>query len=229
MDSFPNRSNISEENGIVIWFPYIYSSVFAVAIIVALVGNALVISSFILSKKLRTRTNYLVLNLAVVDLFAAPVMVFFIYTTLVNVYSTHVSNVCITQLMIARFFTSNSLQTLAIIAVNRWILTTRPADIYNKIYRRKHIVIMILLSFAFSLGVAIVPVISGFFKYSFNERLHFCSIIWNNQVNIMIHLSLLPYITLTVVTILCCYGSIFKQYKSSQIGTTRIEVSTLSR
>ncbi|KAJ8026150.1 G-protein coupled receptor moody [Holothuria leucospilota] len=231
MNLSPNRLNISEGNETIAWFSYFYASLFAVAIIVALVGNALVISSFILSKKLRTKTNYFVLNLAVADLFTAVVMVFFIYTTLVKVDPTHASNVCITQFMTARFFTSYSLQTLALIAINRWVLTTRSANTYKKIYRRRHIAIMILFSFAFSLGVSITPVLRGYFKYSFNERFHFCSIIRNSEVNFMVRLSLLPYFILMVVTILCCYGSIFKQYRSSQmkVGTTSTGVWTLSR
>ncbi|KAJ8037450.1 Dopamine D2-like receptor [Holothuria leucospilota] len=176
--------------------------------------------AFLLSKKLRKSwTNVFIVNLAVTDISTTVVMFFFAYISFTDVHQNGHATVviCARCVALGRTFLGCSIITLTLIAVNRWILTTKSPETYRKIYRGKFVVLMLLLSWLSSILISLVPLHSG--NIQFQRKIRFCYYLVGERperpgLNASpIASSTMPYFIVAPTIIACCYWNIFKHVK----------------
>ncbi|XP_038077365.1 octopamine receptor beta-1R-like [Patiria miniata] len=150
-----SRSNVSYDAPVYDLFPFhdvhlvLLSVLYGIAFIAGTPGNSLVILAVLLSKKLRTTTNTFVVNLSVADLLTCLVLI----PVNANVISTLYFGigdlqVGLTLLLVTGFILYTtlgcSILTLICIALNRWLLITRPLTTYQKVYTPKKIAVCLM-------------------------------------------------------------------------------------
>lgn len=140
-------------------------------------GNGLVIISVFLSRRLRNVTNVFVVNLA----FADFLVCLFSPATIIALVSPEKwpfrsEFFCSAASMVVYVTIGVSLYNLASIAINRYILITRPVETYQFIFGRKYVVITwIVLLWLVPGFLVILPVVLGISKLGYNSKYHSCS------------------------------------------------------
>ncbi|XP_038047572.1 G-protein coupled receptor 84-like [Patiria miniata] len=114
----------------------LFDVLYTIAFIVGTIGNSLVILAVLLSKKLRTTTNAFVVNLSVANVltcFVIPVNASYVSELLLKIcgkLAKGADYILLTTL-------GCSICTLMCIALNRWLLITRPLTTYRNVYTPK--------------------------------------------------------------------------------------------
>ncbi|XP_011679135.2 rhodopsin, GQ-coupled-like [Strongylocentrotus purpuratus] len=149
----------------------IVASVLAVFTIIGLFGNTLVIVSVITTKKLRTVTNILVINLAFADNLTCFVLPFQI-TGLLSQTGRYPIPEIICAIVAGVGFTSVccSASTLVAIGFVRWYVITRSIRGHQGLNTPRNIAIVVLIIWMVSLALANIPPVLGvgtlcYFKY----------------------------------------------------------------
>ncbi|XP_038069271.1 alpha-1A adrenergic receptor-like [Patiria miniata] len=135
--------------------------VYGIAFIAGTTGNSLVILAVLLSKKLRTTTNAFVVNLSVADLLTClmlPAYAIYVQALLFGIGDTLVGFwVGIVTKVIEYTTLGCSILTLMCIALNRWLLISRPLTTYLKVYTPKKIALWLVFTWVMSFVVIIIP------------------------------------------------------------------------
>ncbi|XP_038045128.1 beta-4C adrenergic receptor-like [Patiria miniata] len=155
----------------------ILSGVGFVASFVGLLGNLAVIFAILTVKKLQTKTNVFVLNLAVADVLTctvAPIQA----VTILNDERVIPSWLCKLLAFCIITCIGCSINTLALIAVNRLVGITTTA-MYHKLYTRFKLFLMIFVSWGVPVAVATIPVFTNYAKYGFNPIYKSCT--WSSN------------------------------------------------
>ncbi|XP_038044358.1 beta-4C adrenergic receptor-like [Patiria miniata] len=160
----------------------ILSGVGFVATFVGLLGNLAVIFAILTVKKLQTKTNVFVLNLAVADVLTCTVAPLQAVTILsdelvIPSWLCKLVAFCIITCI------GCSINTLALIAVNRLVGITTTA-MYHKVYTPIRLFLMIVMSWAVPIAVATIPLFSNYAKYGFNPIYKSCT--WSSNMSYII-------------------------------------------
>ncbi|XP_038044301.1 beta-4C adrenergic receptor-like [Patiria miniata] len=173
----PNHVNTTES----IYGTYaerqILSGVGFVASFVGLLGNLAVIFAILTVKKLQTKTNVFVLNLAVADVLTctvAPLQA----VTILNDELVIPSWLCKLLAFCIISCIGCSINTLALIAVNRLVGITTTA-MYHKLYTPFKLFLMIVISWGLPFAVATIPLFTNYSKYGFNPIYKSCT--WSSN------------------------------------------------
>ena len=181
-----------------------------ISLLVALIGNVLIIVVFYKYKPIRKSINYFVLNMAISDLFTPlTIMPFIIARALSNgaflnqIPSPLAAVVCKLCFFLADTSIVVSIISLLMISLDRLIAVVSPLQI--NLISRKVRVICILMSWVVALSVH-VPYL---FIFTFNELQGDCGKSWNDETNsryvvaTFIAFFLIPVCLLTII-----YGAI---------------------
>ncbi|XP_030842285.1 ocellar opsin-like [Strongylocentrotus purpuratus] len=178
-----NPSVTSEINAVAFIHRAIVAAIFLVFALVGLFGNALVIISVIVGRKLRTITNVLVVNLAFAD-FMACILLPFQSTGLLSQtggYPLH-ETVCATVAAVGYISVCCSVHTLVAIAFVRWYVITRSIRGHRGLHTPKKIAIMVLITWIFSISFMVVPPVLGIGTFGYSTYYGTCSLTDTNEL-----------------------------------------------
>ncbi|XP_022104046.1 5-hydroxytryptamine receptor 4-like [Acanthaster planci] len=154
------------------------SVVLSILIILAIIGNSLVLVAMARTKKIRTVTNAFVANLSASDclgsfalLWSVPGMV---STTPGFPLESDVP--CVMAAVLVHLTVGCSLYSLVNIALNRYILVTKPKETYQWLYTRNKIALMVLGSWLVPLCACIIPPFGGIGEFGFDSMTRTCTV-----------------------------------------------------
>ncbi|XP_022096850.1 rhodopsin, GQ-coupled-like [Acanthaster planci] len=153
----------------------LFSAYLFIIMFIGFVGNVTVVFLVLSVKKLQTVTNVFVVNLAVADTLTCLVaslsaVIVLSYELILPMWLCQ----CIAFGLLT--FIGCSLNTLALIAVNRLVAVTDTARIrYRKIYTCWKLTAMIAMAWAIPIFVALIPVFSDYADLGFDPRFSTCT------------------------------------------------------
>ena len=151
----------------------ILATLYCIIGVIGIVGNLFVMAAVLLSRKLQTATNVFIVSLSVTDLLVSIVQPFQAVGLLgENGWPLH-PVICAIAGSSVVTAVSCSVLTLALIAVNRYILITRSRKDYRRIYTPGKMAVMVILSWLYPIVTLVVPQAAGEGKlgYDINSRL----------------------------------------------------------
>ncbi|XP_054768229.1 G-protein coupled receptor moody-like [Lytechinus pictus] len=142
---------------------------------VGIVGNLFVMAAVLLSRKLQTATNVFIISLSVTDLLVSIVQPFQAVGLLgPKGWPLH-PVICAIAGSIVVTAVSCSVLTLALIAINRYILITRSRKDYRRIYTPSKMALMVILSWMYPIVTLVVPQAAGHGKLGFDINSRLCA------------------------------------------------------
>ncbi|PIK49674.1 putative alpha-1D adrenergic receptor-like [Apostichopus japonicus] len=136
-------------------------------------GNTLVILAVTLSKRLQTRTNFFIVNLSCADLltcFTLPVQA---YTVLHDELPLP-TRVCKALAVLMWLGVGSSIISLALIAVVRFYVITKPRQTYTQVFRKRNLILLTLLAWLTPLSLMIIPPCFGVGEIGYSVKYKFC-------------------------------------------------------
>ncbi|XP_038045009.1 probable G-protein coupled receptor No18 [Patiria miniata] len=194
----------------------IVGTIFVIVSIVGTFGNGLVILAVILSRKLRTVTNVFVVNLAVADLLVCLILPW----NAVGLFTSPElgwplpEKLCVAVALISYTCGGCSLYTLATIAINRWMLITRPSRTYRTCYKPAYLAVMVTVVWLIPLLVAWVPPMLGLGELGYTEKYSTCT--HKNSHELAPYYSLLQsiiFLPVPFIIIIVSYVNIFRHVR----------------
>ena len=204
------------DEGIVAYkYPFerlIIAAMFITASVLGTIGNSFVIVAVALSKKLRTTTNVFVVNLALCDMLTSLFLPWQAVALLGgNVWPIPEAPwLCGMSGFVTIITFGSSVNSLALIAINRWVGITKPLITTRRIYTSRKLALMIMYSWGVPLCCALTPVLTDFGELGYEKLYNTCT--WDRDnpysayFNILVTIVNYP-IQLTVIIV--CYSSIF--------------------
>ncbi|XP_038062285.1 orexin receptor type 2-like [Patiria miniata] len=181
---FPINTTVSYLNGTTYTYPeFIFFSVgFSILIVLAIIGNSLVLVAVARTKKLQNVTNVFVVNLSVTDclssfgfLWSVPGM-----ASTTPGYPLKSDGLCVAAAGLVYISVGCSVYTLVNIALNRCILITRPKETYQWLYTPKKIALMVLVSWFVPFCAIVVPPLCGVGDLGFDPESRTCSDVYTH-------------------------------------------------
>lgn len=185
---------------------------FLTAAILGLFGNVLVIISFAVSDKLKTKTNMFVVNLAFADILTSILMPIYSWTLMADIVypvPQWIDTVCAFVIGATQVSIGCSLLNLAFISINRLILITKSREIYDNVFRVRNIAFFIFLIWLYPVTVVVTPLHFGIGDLGFDMEAHKCSILSNHKYSHTYHLILISMSAQVPVMVLYSYAKIF--------------------
>lgn len=186
---FNESSNESEIGSVTI--SYLFSIFASTLSFIITCGNLLVIFSIIYFKQLHSPTNFLMVSLAVADLFVGLFLLPFSITIFMSSNVSSQDFLCKLRNSLDIFLCSTSISSLCCIAVDRYYAVCQPLSYRSKINVRV-IGIMILVSWSVAAFTGIVFTFRAPNKQEENER---CALFQNKAQN-----------TVVVGAVFCLFG-----------------------
>lgn len=158
-----------------------YNQRIAIAIILCIVflvgsiGNTLVITAVVLSRKLRSSTNWLVVNLGCSDLFTCLCLPFNVVAMLSRDGWPLPAWICAANSAVTWICLGTSTMTLALIAFNRWYLLTKSRTHVQKLYTTRNICFMVLSAWLYPALIVLVPPSAGLGRLGYSYEYKVCS------------------------------------------------------
>ncbi|XP_022079998.1 alpha-1D adrenergic receptor-like [Acanthaster planci] len=176
-------------------------------------GNAMVILAVCLSHRLRTITNVFVVSLSVADMLTCVVLPF----NAANLLDSDLDSsllpewICKAVAMVLYVCGGCSLYTLAAIAINRYILITKPVRTYRSLYSRRKTAVMVAVTWFVPFLVAFVPPLFGLGELGYAEKYGGCT---HKTSNPLSHIYSIVQAVLfypgPMTIIIICYVKIFR-------------------
>ncbi|XP_030847087.1 G-protein coupled receptor moody-like [Strongylocentrotus purpuratus] len=152
----------------------VIASILCLVTVVGIIGNSHVVLAVLLCQKLRSSTNWLVVNLGMADLVTCLFLPFNVVAMLSKNGWPIAEWICVMTGGVTLTCLGTSIISLALIAHNRWVLLTRPRYTFYSIYSRRNIVAMVILSWMYPLLLVIVPPMAGLGKLGYSENYKTC-------------------------------------------------------
>ncbi|XP_071497058.1 alpha-1A adrenergic receptor-like [Diadema antillarum] len=188
----------------------ILAVIFIIVFLIGFVGNGLTMLAVLFSRKLRTITNVFVVNLAVADLLTCCTLPWNAVALLSFSGWPLPDWVCAAAALVLYTCGGCSLYSLATIALNRFIIITRPIHTYRTIYSRRNVIIMVMIAWVIPLSVSLIPPLCGLGELGYAIKYKTCSHKTSHPLSDFY--SLLQAIVLypvPLVIIVVCYIKIF--------------------
>lgn len=161
------------------WERIIYASLIALISIVGTLGNCLVIIAVCLSRKLRTKTNVLVVNLSVADLISCINLPWMSIAVLSENGWPLPDWICSLEGAVMILSIGCSLYTLGGIAVSRCCLITLSRARYHELFTTFNMAAMITFFWVVPIAVIAIAISFGKGFLGYSERYSMC--IWDTQ------------------------------------------------
>ncbi|XP_022109789.1 melatonin receptor type 1C-like [Acanthaster planci] len=154
----------------------VFAAIFGIIFVVGTVGNALVIAAVILSRKLRNATNMLVLNLSIADFLTCVCVIPINAAAILSEDSWPlVNSSCKFAGFLLAVCTGCSLNNLACIAINRYVMITKSKSTYRTMFNRRRTLAGVILTWLVPLAVVICPALTGIVEIAFNLDASLCT------------------------------------------------------
>ncbi|KAJ8025198.1 5-hydroxytryptamine receptor 4 [Holothuria leucospilota] len=177
--------------------------------VIGIPGNLLVIVAVVFCRKLQTKTNAFVVNLAMSDLSSCLVLPFMSLALLRDVWPLS-DVVCVIVGAVILIGPLSSVVNLALIAFNRYYMITRPRSSYDRLFSRSKLIIMLFVAWIIPTMVTVVPPMLGIGGIGFNKRYKVCITISKKHSDLYaILMSILVQVPCLVI-IVVCYIKIYK-------------------
>ncbi|KAJ8024381.1 G-protein coupled receptor moody [Holothuria leucospilota] len=219
-------------------------SVIVIAItIIGICGNTLVFIAYCLSRRLQTKTNMFVINLAAADILTCVFLPVIVLSLLLDANvntKPWLDTLCAVDTGAIKIFLLSSFATLAFVGVNRYVLITKSRETYKRIYQRKFIFIFLCICWLYPMLCVTLPTVFGFLHFGYDEKIHACREGPDHPRSYVYGTLVFIHIFLPVTMIVYCYGQIYlflrhhhKQMLKSTVkkreGEERATVSKLLR
>ncbi|XP_030842287.1 rhodopsin, GQ-coupled-like [Strongylocentrotus purpuratus] len=161
----------------------IVAAILLVFALVGLLGNALVIISVIVGRKLRTITNVLVVNLAFADFMACTFLPFQSAGLLSQTrrYPLHEA-MCAAVAAVGYISVCCSVHSLVAIAFVRWYVITKSIRGHQGLHTPKKIAIMVVIIWIISISFMVIPPVIGIGTLGYSEYYSLCSLTDTNEL-----------------------------------------------
>ncbi|XP_033634038.1 muscarinic acetylcholine receptor M4-like [Asterias rubens] len=191
----------------------VVGSVYCLVAVTGFVGNVLVILAVILSKKLQTRTNAFVVNLATADLVTCTAAPFTALALLSEDGWPLPDAICSVAAAVYFSCLSCSVMNLTAISINRLIVITKPSSTYRSIYTTKNIAAMLVFTWLYPIIVCCLPLF-GLGRWGYSIKYKTCSLDSSCETSKLFSLvgSLLIY-PVPLVILFVCYFKIYRHLK----------------
>ncbi|XP_071794838.1 melatonin receptor type 1C-like [Asterias amurensis] len=188
--------------------------VFCLVAVFGLVGNTMVILAVVLSKKLHTRTNVFVVNLATADLIScltSPFAAVALFS--MNGWPMH-DIVCSVSAAIYYITLGCSIMNLTTIAINRYVLIIKSMQTYQAIYTPKKIAAMLVFTWLYPALVCSLPLF-GIGKWGYSDKYKICTQDTSAETSDLFSLlgSVLFY-PIPLIILFVCYFKIYRHITS---------------
>ncbi|XP_038045064.1 octopamine receptor Oamb-like [Patiria miniata] len=217
-------------------FEQFYERQIVVAIVITVVilgtvGNSFVIIAVGLSKKLRTTTNVFVVNLAVADVLTC----LFLPWQAVAVLEgdewpiPRAPWICTAASFVVLVTIGCSINSLALIAVNRWVGITKSRFTTCRIYTVRKLALMVIFSWAIPLGCALTPVLTDLGELGYEKLYSSCT--WDRSNPYSFHYNIFIaaiYYPMQLTVIMVCYASIFCYVFKTSRKMTRADAPSIA-
>ena len=234
-DNYSDHSTNDPTVGIIVYTYFFERQIIAaIAITACIIGtfdNSLVIVAVALSKKLRITTNVFVVNLAVADLLTClflPVQVL----SVLGVDDWPIPDaewLCVIGAFVVITTLGCRVNSLSLIAINRWIAITKYPQTTRRIYTSRKLTVMVCCSWAIPLCCALVPVLTVFGELGYNEVYRSCS--WSRETQhgyyYALFISIVNY-PLQLIVITFSYGSIFSYVRKTSRNMAKAYAPSIS-
>ncbi|PIK55947.1 putative alpha-1D adrenergic receptor-like [Apostichopus japonicus] len=137
-------------------------------------GNILVMVAVSFSKRLQTKTNAFVVNLACSDLTTCLVLPFQVVALLNDTWPLS-EKFCLFIAVVVWVGLGSSIVNLALISFNRFILITKPRGYYDHLYSKRNIILMLASSWVIPILLVTVPPLCGLGGIGYSQRYKICS------------------------------------------------------
>ncbi|XP_041463830.1 rhodopsin, GQ-coupled-like [Lytechinus variegatus] len=153
----------------------IVASVLILVTLIGLLGNTIVIITVVVTKKLRTTTNILVVNLAFADLMTCICIPFNVVALLSKTNEYPLPDfICATVSGVTTTCICCSASTLAAIAVVRWYVITRSVRGHQGIHTAKKITSVVAILWIGSTASMVIPPFLGIGALGYSEYYSLC-------------------------------------------------------
>ena len=203
------------------------SGFYAFISVLVLVGNVITLSVVYLNRRMRTIPNMLVASLAVSDFLLGALSTCPIgFTTLVQSKWPFNDTTCQYQGCVAITLAAVSMQTLALMAVNRYFRIVSPAK-YRRYFTKKRTTIMILMSWFYSMWAPLPYILCGH-KMVFHPSKFFCYLQIDSGPFTAFMVT--AYIGIPTCVIFHCYLRIFQTVRAhnNDFQSTNTENNTVN-
>ena len=193
----------------------VIETMFSLAInLLALVGNILVCWIICRNPRFHTVTNTYVLSLAISDVAMATLCMPLVVGVLIEGKWPYGPITCQFQGYLILYLAYVSLQTIALVAVNRYHRVNRP-DLFKRLYTKKFTVGSIISVCVFAALILALPMVSGWAEYTFHPGKLTCALDFSNSTADLLYTTILGgvMVLLPLVTIIYCYSKVFMKVK----------------
>ncbi|XP_061546468.1 melanopsin-A-like isoform X3 [Phycodurus eques] len=190
---------------------YTIGSVILAVGITGMVGNFLVIYAFSRSRSLRTPANMFIINLAVTDLLMCVTQAPVFFVSSMHKRWIFGERACELYAFCGALFGICSMVTLTVIAVDRYVVITRPLTSIGVLSRKRALVVL-AAAWTYSLGWSLPPFF-GWSAYVPEGLLTSCTwdyVTFTPSVRAYTMLLFVFVFFVPLLVIVCCYVSIFR-------------------
>ena len=188
----------------------VVAALVGIVAVIGFCGNSLVILAVVLSRKLRTFTNVFVVNLALADLSTCTCLPW-IAIAIVSEDGWELPDwICTVNGFWIIVCLGSSINTLACIAINRYVLITKKPSTYSGLYTPWKIAVMVTITWTLPILISIVPLVSEVGEFGNNHQFSTCT--WDSQApgaDLFALIVAIAYYPIQLLTIIFCYLSIY--------------------
>ncbi|XP_041453496.1 muscarinic acetylcholine receptor M4-like [Lytechinus variegatus] len=175
-NSSPRTNNHSDYDFVLESYPQriIIACIHCIIIAVGIIGNSHVVLAVLLCRKLRSSTNWLVVNLGMADLLNCLFLPFNVVALLTKDGWPIGEWICAMTGVVTMTCLGASIVSLALIAHNRLTLLTKPRFTFYRFYSNRNLIVMVILSWLYPLLLVIIPPIVGLGVLGYSENYKVC-------------------------------------------------------
>ncbi|XP_038063609.1 melatonin receptor type 1C-like [Patiria miniata] len=200
-------SSYSRRQGIV--------ALIAVMAILGVFGNCLVIAAVTLSRKLRNPTNMFVFNLSIADLLVCGFVLPGQATALLAVDNSMPDIMCSLTAVLQILSTGCSINNLACIAINRYLIVSCRKATYLKLFNRRRTSLAIILTWLIPACAMVVQQVVGNVKLDRESMFSYCSWVDAKTSDAKIKPVVVgAFLPVQFVLICFCYGRLFYRIRT---------------
>ena len=193
--------------------PLLQTTLYAIVGVVSLVFNILIVLGILRNRGMRTRSNYLLVNLAFNDI---GIILFGIPLTIYNLNTSTISHLrggyCdLTGYLILLMFVASNVN-LTWIALHRYLLLVQ-SSFYTQHMTTKRVMFGVFICWALTGLISLAPVL-GWSRMAYNFGRAHCMIVWEDNLGYLIFLQLIAFTIPLCIMIFSYYNVITKTKQS---------------
>ena len=199
--------------------------------LVGIAGNLLVLIAVLLCRRLQTRINVFVVNIAVADLFMCLSLPFQAATVVID-DTTHMflssTSFCALVTMLEITCLGCSILTMANIAINRFLIVTKPRSTCERVFPPSVIAALIVASWLVPILVFGIPSLVGYIEPGYFAPHRVCA--WTENFPLS-KILIAPTLFIALLVTMCCYWKtyLFVRRHARSVGDVRSATTRLTK